>query len=206
MKSTLALSLVLLLWASSASAQITCPAGCTTTTYGLGHPNDTHFRKSPNDARAYLAANFQGSYFYIRSNPANPAGFDCGIDRDYAPVQGRVRIKEQNGCAPTSTGPACTAGTVGAVCHLPLGSTSAANTVECGAGGTCAIAAGTSCPVEIPLTNNATPFAQRSEVYAPIWSKSPPQVGGALDLLSSGAFALSGSSSAVPADNCVPSF
>jgi hypothetical protein len=82
----------------------------------------------------------------------------------------------------------------------------AANTIECGTGGTCAIAAGTSCPVEIPLTNNTTPFAQRSEILAPIWAKSPAGVGGLLDLLSSGAFALSGSSSSNPADQCLASF
>jgi cysteine-rich repeat protein len=203
----LSMSLVLLLWAGSASAQINCSGGCTTTTYGLGNPNDVDFRKSPNNARAFLASDFQGSYFFIRSNPANAAGIDCGIDRDYTPVQGRILLKEQNGCVPTSTGPTCTAGTnVGAVCHLPLGQSTAANTIECGTGGTCAIAAGTSCPVEIPLTNNTTPFAQRSEVFAPIWSKSPPGVGGLLDLLSTTSFALSGSSSSDPQDDCLPSF
>src|SRR5262245_27950655 len=200
-------SLALLLWAGSASAQITCPSGCTTTTYGLGHPDDVHFRRSPNDSRAYLAGDFKGSYFYLRSNPANPAGIDCGIDRDYTPAQGRVLLKEQNGCAPTSTGPSCTAGTrIGAICHLPLGQSTAATTVECGTGGTCTIAAGTSCPVEIPLTNNLTPFGQRSEIMGPIWAKSPSGIGGLLDLLSTTAFALSGSSSSNPADQCLASF
>ena len=203
-------SLALLLWAGSASAQITCPGGptgCTTTTYGLGHPDDARFRRSPNDSRAFLASDFKGSYFYLRSNPANPAGIDCGIDRDYTPAQGRVRLKEVNGCVPTSTGPSCNAGPrIGAVCHLPLGTSSAANTQECGTGGNCAIAAGTSCPVEIPLTNNTTPFAQRSEIMGPIWAKSPSGIGGLLDLLSTTAFALSGSSSSDPNDHCVASF
>ena len=207
MKPILGLSLALLLWAGNASAQINCSGGCTTTTYGLGHPNDMNFRRSPNDSRAFLASNFQGSYFYLRSNPANPAGIDCGLDRDYTPAWGRVLIKEQNGCVPTSTGPSCTAGTrIGAVCHLPLGVSSGVNTLDCGTGGTCTIAPGTSCPVEIPLTNNTTPFAQRSEILGPIWAKSPSGVGGLLDLLSTTAFALSGSSSSAAADNCVPSF
>jgi cysteine-rich repeat protein len=207
MRAIFATGLALLLWAGSASAQITCPSGCTTTTYGLGHPNDNDFRRSPNDAFAYDESDFSGSYFYLRSNPANPAGIDCGINRDFTPAQGRVLLKEQNGCVPTSTGPTCTAGTrIGAVCHLPLGANSAANTVECGTGGTCTIAAGTSCPVEIPLTNNDTPFAQRSEINAPIWAKNPSGVGGLLDLLSTTAFALSGSSSSDPEDDCVPSF
>jgi cysteine-rich repeat protein len=92
------------------------------------------------------------------------------------------------------------------MCHLPLGTNSALNSLECGAGGSCTLAAGTTCPVEIPLTDAATPFAERSEIVGPIWAKNPSGIGGVLDLLSTTAFALSGSSSDDPADQCLPNF
>jgi hypothetical protein len=201
MKRTLGLSLVLMLGAGSASAQIDCSGGCTTIKYGLGHPDDLDFRKHPTNVLAYGASDFSGSYFFIRSNPANTGSLECGLEREYTPVRGQVILKEQDGCVISSQGPTCTAGTnVGATCHLPLGSTSADNTTECGAGGTCTLA-GAGCPVEIPLTNNLTPFADRSEISAPIFSNLP---NGLFDLLSSGAFALSGSSSSDPEDDCLP--
>jgi len=202
MKRILGLSFVLLLGASYANAQINCTGGCTTTKYGLGHPADFDYRRPAANDRFYGPNDFAGSYFFVRSNPANAAGLDCGIDRDYTPVLGQMLLREQNGCVPTSQGPSCSAGTnLGAMCHLVAGQTTAANTLECGTGGTCTIGAGTGCPVEIPQTTPTTPASGRSDFTAPIWSKNPA-VG--FELLSSGATSLGGTSSALPADACLP--
>jgi hypothetical protein len=202
MKHALGLIAISLLAAGDAFAQIDCTAGCTTTKYGLAHPDDLDFRKHPTNVLAYDADDFSGSYVFVRTNPANTGSPQCGIAREYAPIHGQMRIREHTNCVPTSTGPTCTAGTrVGAACHLPLGSASAANTVECGTGGTCAIAAGVSCPVEIPLTNNLTPFPDRSEFASPISVRLP---GGSLSILSSGPSAFSGSASSDPEDDCLP--
>jgi cysteine-rich repeat protein len=189
------LGLVWLLFTGSASAQLT------TTKYGLADPSDFAFRRHPTDDRAFLAGDFSGSYFFVRSNPANEGGLDCGIDRDYTPVLGQVLLREDNRCVPTSTGPTCTAGTrIGSMCHLPLGQNTAANTLECGTAGVCTLVPG-GCPVEIPKTLPSTPADQRSDWVAPIWSKNAA-VG--FELLSLGAFSFGGSSSPDPQDDCLP--
>jgi cysteine-rich repeat protein len=196
----LGLGLALLLGASSAGAGVT--------KYGLGHVDDLDFRKHPSNDRppsADAPDDFGGSYFFLRSS-RTPGSLECGIDREYTPILGQVFIEDEDGCTPTSTGPTCIGGTSpGAMCHLPLGVNSAPNTVECGAGGTCEIAAGTSCAVAIPLTDQATPVAERTRFVAPIWAKLPP-TGGLLDLLSNSPAHLSASASADPADDCRPEY
>jgi cysteine-rich repeat protein len=216
----LSLSLILLVWAGSASAQLT------TTKYGLSHPNDFDFRKSfplsftvPNRA---FAGQLEGSYQYATGrfdSIAVPP--DCGagstaltqVDRDYTPILGQILLTEDHSCIPTSTGPGCTAGDpgrIGAMCHLPLGTASATDDggtdqldlqvrYECGAGGTCAIAAGTSCTVQIPKTTPTTPIDQRSDLVAYVILKN--QFG--LQFETSSPFSLGGTSSADPADGCL---
>jgi cysteine-rich repeat protein len=181
---------VWLVWASSASAQLT------TTTYGLGHPGDFDYRKvftlNPIN-RTYVASDFQGSYYYNRSRPdAPPVPPDCGqgattaapIDRDYTPILGQILLMEDHGCVPVSHGPTCTAGTrIGAPCHLPLGVNSLAGSdahprapfiiYECGAGGVCTIEPGMSCTVQIPKSTPTTPRGQRSDLFTPLLSKNP---------------------------------
>src|SRR5262245_43938075 len=103
MKRTIGLTVILFIAASSASAQIDCGAGCTTIKDGLTHPNDMAYRKHPTDVFAYGANDFSGSYVFVRTNPANTGSPQCGVAREYAPVHGQIRIKDQNGCVPTST-------------------------------------------------------------------------------------------------------
>ena len=211
MKPRLGLSLVLLLCAGAASAQVT------TTKYGLAHPNDQAFRKVFSlDVvnRVYDASDFQGSYQYTRSRPDSPTPPpDCGqgstslaaVDRDYVPVLGQVLLTENQSCVPTSTGPTCSAGTnIGAPCHLPVGLTTLSGSdaharapfilAECGTAGVCTIAPGTSCQVTIAKTTDTTPTAQRTDYFAPVVNKNP-LIG--LQILSAAVSDLGGTSGAL---------
>jgi len=222
MKAFFCASVALLLLASSASAQLT------TTKYGLGHPNDFKFRRPivlqgpppgiPN--RTFVASDFQGSYQYARGRfDSVGVAPDCGagstafteIDRDYTPLLGQVLLREDHSCVPTSIGPTCSAGNIGAVCHLPLGTNTATDSggssvldlqvrAECGAGGTCAIAPGVSCTVQIPKTTPATPTADRSDIVAPIILKNEQQ---GIQFLTSSPLSFGGTSSDDPADGCL---
>jgi cysteine-rich repeat protein len=105
MTRTITLTLALLLGAGSAYAQaIDCSGGCSVTKYGTTHPEDFDFRRPPNNPVAFTEEDFTGSYFFIRANPANPGGIDCGGGpRDFTPVVGQVLLREQDGCVPTET-------------------------------------------------------------------------------------------------------
>jgi cysteine-rich repeat protein len=220
MKRVLGLSLVWLLWAGSASAQLT------TTKYGLSHPDDFAFRKTfpltftePNRA---FAGQLKGSYQYATGRFDSIAvAPDCGagsttltqVDRDYTPILGQVRLSEDHSCVPVSTGPGCTAGDparIGAMCHLPLGTNTATDDggadqldlqvrYECGAGGTCAIAPGVSCTVQIPKTTPTTPVPDRSDAVAYVILKN--QFG--LQFETSSAFSLGGTSSSTAVPACL---
>jgi cysteine-rich repeat protein len=102
MLKNLALALTLLIAAPAvANAQaIDCSGGCTVTKYGTAHPDDFDFRR-PTDRFANTHEDFQGSYLFIRSNPADPGGTGCGIEREFVPVVGQLLLREQDGCVPT---------------------------------------------------------------------------------------------------------
>jgi hypothetical protein len=118
MRIKLALFAGLLLGPGWAAAQaIDCSGGCTVTKYGLGHPDNFDFRKSP-DPFALDEADFPtGSYFYIRSDLNSPTVTNCGPERDFQPIQGQVILREQTGCVPTSEGPT---GPGGCPVEIPL--------------------------------------------------------------------------------------
>ncbi len=139
------LGLAVLAGAGSASAQVDCTAGCTSTKYGLG--SSPNFRKDevpPDPFRyeeSYFGPDFGGqSYFANRTNFGSPRVGTCGVERALTPLPGQVILREQTGCVPTSNGPTCSAGTnAGAKCHLPTlnqGCTGA------GAPSACCLAAG----------------------------------------------------------------
>jgi cysteine-rich repeat protein len=155
---------------------------CTTTKYGLGLKPEYRKDEVPEAqfryTDAYFGPNLGGvSYFVGRGDVTGAIG-NCGPHRRHSPFPGQILLRELTDCVPTSEGPVCTAGTnVGKPCHLPtlnegctgagaplaccLGAgsgtcagfqASAANTLECGTGGTCTLDPGIGCRVEIPIS------------------------------------------------------
>jgi hypothetical protein len=172
-----------------------CTNGCTIYKYGLGHPDNFDFRRRSNDPFVFALNHSDfptGSYAYNRGTfPTVTGARDCGPERDFAPIQGQAVLREQDGCTPTSIGATCTAGTnLGRFCHLPVGSATAPNTVECGTGGTCTLGAGSGCPVEIPrAVSGVTPVQDKTT-----WSNGARVVGTATTLLTSSSAVLGGTS------------
>jgi hypothetical protein len=77
--------------------------GCTIYKYGLTNPDNYDFRRS-NDPFARSHEDFPtGSYAFNRQ--VLTTGTGCGPERDFAPIQGQVTLREQTSCVPTSEGP-----------------------------------------------------------------------------------------------------
>ena len=189
---------------------------CTTTKYGLGLKPDYRKDEVPEAAfrydDAYFGPDFGGVSFFVNRADLTGAIGNCGPRRRHSPLPGQIVLRELTSCAPTSEGPSCTAGTnLGRMCQLPtlnqsctaagaplaccLGSgsgtcsgfqNSAANTLECGAGGVCTMDPGVGCRVEIPLSNAgiySDPDTQPDPVLGPVETTSEALVAALLSNL-----------------------
>src|SRR5262245_32058913 len=187
--------LIVLVAADSAYSQVDCTAGCTNTKYGFGNKPNYRKDEVPPDAfrytNAFFGSDFGGQSFFSSRSDLQASQGSCGPQRQHSSLPGQVILREQTNCTPTSFGPSCTAGTkIGADCHLPAlnevctgaGAPSAcctgagtgtcigfansgANTLECGTAGVCTLGNGTSCRVEIPLSDGGnSPPATTSEL------------------------------------------
>jgi cysteine-rich repeat protein len=76
---------------------------CTTTKYGLGHPDDRDFRTPFDDEFSFGPDDFTGSYIFQRGGPTGSP--QCGPERNFTPYAGQVLIRERDDCVPTSEGP-----------------------------------------------------------------------------------------------------
>src|SRR5262245_37161209 len=171
-------ALGLVMASASAQAQLVCttPGTCTTVKYGLGF--DTNFRHGelPYNSALYNHADFGPnlggiSYYYNRGSSQQP--LICTTEAIFNPLPGQVTLREQAPCpTPTNTGPACVGGAnAGKSCHLNANQPFAGN--EC-PNGTCVDPGGTSCRVEIPITDGGkTPPSDTSEYWITTLNDTP---------------------------------
>ncbi len=144
-------------------------SACVTTKYGMGERPDFRWvlANRPGRTTAELetsAAEFGpdiggASYFYSRSELANPIGIDCGPERAHFPLLGQILLRERLDCVPTSEGPSGT---------CEDGVTRCTGDGDCTV--TCAVqpaGQGGGCRVSIPLTDGGiTDPAQASELWS----------------------------------------
>jgi hypothetical protein len=165
------------LWSGSARAQLDCSGNaCTTIKYGLGFDQTFRHGELPYNGSLFNHSDFGPnlggiSYYYNRGESTSPLQcFDEGV---FNPLPGQVHLRELTACTtPTSIGPVCQGGAnAGKSCHLNANSPFAG--IEC-PDSTCVESPGTSCRVEIPISDGGkTDPAATSEYWITTLADSP---------------------------------